>query len=75
MNKINQKACSFLQIVSEMDHKNIQKVIDVLRGKPILYLFEDFETLDECFKNSFFTEEQKGQIYYQILEANYIAFL
>ncbi len=71
MNKINQKACSFLQIVSEMDHKNIQKVIDVLRGKPILYLFEDFETLDECFKNSFFTEEQKGQIYYQILEANY----
>ena len=50
-----------------MDHKNLQKVIDVLRGKPILYLFEDFETLDECFKNSFFTEEQKGQIYYQIL--------
>ena len=71
MNKINQKACSFLQMTSKMNQKNMSEVIDILLGKPLLFLFENFEALDECFQNSSFTVEQKGQIYYQILEANY----
>ena len=56
-----------MQMTSKMNQKNMSEVIDILLGKPLLFLFENFESLDECFQNSSFTVEQKGQIYYQIL--------